>query len=134
MGQFCISSSHRTRLCQLFHLEMVNIVMALRLFAHWWSGTRILIKCDNDAVVKVLNAGKARDPFFGTCVCNVWYISALADVGVQYAHILGRDNSVADLLSRWQFSEQNVAQLQQFIQNPIWLPVNIGILEVDYSV
>ena len=118
----------------IVHLEMINIVMALHLFAHWWSGTRILIKCDNDAVVKVLNADKARDPFLGTCARNVWYISALADLDVQYEHILGRDNSVADLLSRWQFSEQNISQLQQFIQNPVWLPVNIGMLEVDYSV
>ena len=89
---------------------MVNIVMALRLFACFWSGTRILIKCDNDAVVKVLNAGKARDPFLGACAHNVWYMSALAAVDLQYEHILGRDNPVADLLSRWQFSQQNVIQ------------------------
>ena len=38
----------------IVHLEMVNIVMALRLFARLWSGTKVLVKCDNDAVVKVL--------------------------------------------------------------------------------
>ena len=38
----------------IVHLEMVNIVMALRLFARLWSRTRVLVKCDNDAVVKVL--------------------------------------------------------------------------------
>ena len=47
----------------IVHLEMVNIVMALHLFARFWSGTRILVRCDNDAVVKVLSAGKAKDPF-----------------------------------------------------------------------
>ena len=41
----------------IVHLEMVNIVMALRVFARFWSGTRILVKCDNEAVVKVLKAG-----------------------------------------------------------------------------
>ena len=55
----------------IVHLEMVNIVVALRLFARLWSGTRVLIRCDNDAVVKVLNAGKARDPFLGACAHNV---------------------------------------------------------------
>ena len=84
-------------------------------------------------MVKVLNAGKARGPFLGTCARNIWYISALADVDLQYEHILGRDNTVADLLSRWQFSEQNVRQLEQFIENPVWLPVNVTMLEVDYN-
>ena len=117
----------------IVHLEMVNIVMALRLFARFWSGTTILVKCDNDAVVKVLSAGKARDPFLGACARNVWYIAALADIDLQYEHILGRDNTVADLLSRWQFTQENVIQLQQFIENPVWLPVSINMMEVDYS-
>ena len=63
----------------IVHLKMVNIVLALRLFAQYWTGTRILIKCDNDAVVKVLNAGKARDPYLGACARNVWYMAALSD-------------------------------------------------------
>ena len=111
----------------IVHLEMVNIVMALRLFVHFWSGTRILVKCDNDTVVKVLNAGKARDPFLRACACNIWYISALADIDLQYVHVLGKNNTVADLLSRWQYSEQNVIQLKQFIDNPVWLPVDYAL-------
>ena len=117
----------------IVHLEMVNIVMALRLFARFWSSTRILVKCDKDAVVKVLSAGKARDPFLGSCARNVWYLAALADIDLQYEHILGRDNTAADLLSRWQFTQQNVMQLQQLIENPVWLPVSINMLEVDYN-
>ena len=118
----------------IVHLEMVNIVMALRVFARFWSGTRILVKCDNEAVVKVLKAGKARDPFLATCARNVWYISALADIDLQYEHILGRNNTVADLLSRWQLIPQNIVQLHQFIANPVWLPVDIKMLEVDYNI
>ena len=68
----------------IVHLEMVNIVMALRLFARLWSGTKVLVKCDNDTVVKVLNAGKARDPFLGACARNIWYID------LQYIHVLGK--------------------------------------------
>ena len=118
----------------IVHLEMVNIVMALRLFARLWAGTRILVKCDNEAVVKVLKAGKARDPFSATCARNVWYLSALADIDLQYEHILGRNNTVADLLSRWQLIPNNMVQLHQFIPNPVWLPVSINMLEVDYNI
>ena len=112
---------------------MVNIVVAMRLFARFWSGTRILVRCDNDAVVKLLSAGKAKDPFLGTCARNVWYISALADIDLQHEHILGKHNTVADLLSRWQFTQQNIVQLHQLIENPVWLPADISMLEVDYT-
>ena len=47
----------------IVHLEMVNIILALRVFGPMWKGKKITIKCDNDAVVKVLSHGRARDPF-----------------------------------------------------------------------
>ena len=57
----------------------------------------------------------------------------MVDIHLQYVHVLGKNNSVADLLSRGQYSEQNVAYLKQFIQNPIWLSVDVSMLEVDYT-
>ena len=115
----------------IVHLEMVNIVLALRLFAQYWAGKGILVKCDNDAVVKVLSAGKARDPYLGACARNVWYMAALADIDLQYVHVLGKNNVVADLLSRWQYSLENVSQLQALIGNPVWLPASVEMLEID---
>ena len=89
-----------------------------------------MVKCDKDAVVKVLNAGTARDPFLGPCAHNIWYIPALADIGF---HVLGKNNTVADLLSRWQYCEQNVVQLKQFIDKPVSLPVDISMVLLDHN-
>ena len=55
----------------IVHLEMVNILVALKLFGQKWKGNRVLIKCDNQAVVLVLRSGKARDPFLGACARNI---------------------------------------------------------------
>ena len=41
-------------------LEIINILVALNLH---WSGDRVLIHCDNQAMVSVLNTGKSRDTF-----------------------------------------------------------------------
>ena len=41
----------------IVHLEMVNIVLTLKVFGPMWKGRKIVIKCDNDAVVKVLSHG-----------------------------------------------------------------------------
>ena len=66
----------------IVHLEMVNIILALKVFGPMWKGKKVVIKCDNDAVVKVLSHGRARDPFLAACARNAWYIAADADVDV----------------------------------------------------
>ena len=92
--------------------------MALRLLARLWSSTTVLVKCDNDAVVKVLNAGKARDPFLGACTRNIWYLAAIADVNLQYVHVMGKNNTVGDLLSRWQYSEKMLLNYSSLSRTP----------------
>ena len=47
------------------HLDMVNILVALKVFCHQWATKHILLHCDNQAVVCVLQSGKAKDPFLG---------------------------------------------------------------------
>ena len=42
------------------HLEMLNIVVALKIWAGHWRDKKIQIHCDNMAVVKVLNTGRTR--------------------------------------------------------------------------
>ena len=129
-----LSISRGFKNLDIVHLEMVNIIVALRVYAHAWKGTRILIKCDNDAVVKVLSGGKARDPFLAACARNAWYLAALGDVHLQYVHVLGKNNRVADLLSRWQNSKNNIRELHTLVQSPQWIPTHVALTEVDYTI
>ena len=117
----------------IVHLEMVNIVLAVKLFSKMWAHKKVLVRCDNQAVVSVLQSGRARDPFLGACARNVWYLAALNDIDLQYAHINGRDNRVADLLSRWQGSLHNVHELKSLIHNPIWFPTHLDMLDIDVT-
>ena len=43
---------------QIVHLEMLNILVALKAWGSQWLHKRISIACDNEAVVYVLNSGK----------------------------------------------------------------------------
>ena len=115
----------------IVHLEMINILLSIRLFQAQWAGRKVLIKCDNEAVVTVLRSGRARDPFLGACARNIWYAGSLADMDNQYVHIRGLDNRVADLLSRWTGSYKDVTELQSHVQDPIWVPVSMEFLEID---
>ena len=115
----------------IVQLEMVNILLAVRLFQAHWAGRKILIKCDNEAVVSVLRSGRTKDPHLGACARNIWYVCALADIDVHYIHIRGLDNRVADLLSHWTGSGSDVNELQLYIQDPVWIPVDRRFLEID---
>ena len=48
----------------IVHLEMINILVALRLWGNIWKNKKVIVKCDNQAVSSVLNTGKSRDPIF----------------------------------------------------------------------
>ena len=48
----------------IVHLEMVNILMAIRLFKFQWASRRVLIGCDNEALVTVLKMAKLEIHFW----------------------------------------------------------------------
>ena len=51
----------------IVHLEMLNILVAVHAFAAHWSHKKVLIKCDNAAVVQVLTHSRTKDAFLGAC-------------------------------------------------------------------
>ena len=70
-------------------LEMVNILVAVKLFAKEWQKKKICVKCDNMAVVQVLSSGRTKDPFLGACARNIWLIAATNDIDLGYVHFQG---------------------------------------------
>ena len=115
----------------IVHLEMVNILLAVRLFKDLWASKKVLIHCDNAAVVTVLRSGKTRDPYLGACVRNVWYVTATYDIDLQYTHIRGIGNKVADALSRWEGTVEQWQLLGLHVVHPMWLQVSLDLLELD---
>ena len=45
----------------IIHLEMLNAMVALRLWAKDWAGSSVTVYCDKLEVVQVANSGKTRD-------------------------------------------------------------------------
>ena len=90
---------------QIVHLEMLNNLVALRVWGSQWCNKRISIACDNQAVVHVLNSGKTRDFVLAAIVCNVQLQLATYNIEISVVHISGKINTVADLLSRWAITD-----------------------------
>ena len=55
-------------------LEMLNVIVALKVWAKLWLDKKVKIHYDNQAVVEVLTTGKTKDSFLATCARNIWLI------------------------------------------------------------
>ena len=78
----------------IVHLEILNIVVALKIWGKHWQVKIIEIKCDNIAVVDVLRSGKARDTVLATCARNIWLLTSLFNIHLIVNHIPGMQNQV----------------------------------------
>ena len=114
------------------HLEMVNVVVALKIWGQCWANKRIKIHCDK-AVVDILTYGRARDAIMATCARNIWLLTALYNISLSVVHIEGDNNSIADLLSRWNYSEDNIKTLHTFIPRPIWMNTHIDLMLLNHD-
>jgi len=51
------------RFHSIHHLEAIAILVACRLWGSSWQGLRIIVQCDNEAVVSSLNSGHVHDSY-----------------------------------------------------------------------
>ena len=89
-------------------LVMLNILIALRVWADQWAYKRVLFRCGNLAVVQVIRTSKTRDEFLAYCLRNIWLIVSIYDIKLQIQQISGKNNRVADAISRL-YSDKPIA-------------------------
>ena len=83
----------------IHHLELLTVLLAIRLWGHQWCGLRILVHCDNAAVVSSLNSGCVQDPLLAACLHELWFLVASYEFELWAVHLPSADNRLADLLS-----------------------------------
>ena len=115
-------------------LEMINILVAIKIWSKKWKSKHILVHCDNLAVVTIISSGKTRDNHLATISRNIWLECAKFDIQLTVKHISGKKNMLADLLSRWQNSVDNKKQLSQLLPNHSWVKLPTNILELNLSI
>ena len=118
----------------IVQLEMINVMVALKIWGQCWSNKCIRIFCDNLAVVEVLTFGKAKDAILATCARNIWLLTAIYNVNLLVSHIKGTDNTVADLLSRWNTTPGNVQKLNQMVECPVWVDTHVDLTLFNHDI
>ena len=62
-----------------------------------------------------------EDYNLATCARNLWLIAALYNIDFIFSHIPGVENTVADLLSRWNNDSYQIQKLHKLVHHPIWI-------------
>jgi len=118
----------------IVHLEMLNILIALRLWERFFINKRVVIHCDNLAVVHILQNGKTKDNFLAAVARNIFCWSAQHDTQLIYKHIYGAKNVTADLLSRWFNVGTDRDLLYSLVPQHTWSQVTNDMCIVDFEI
>jgi len=118
----------------IVHLEMINILVALRTWASFFTGRQIISYCDNAAVVAICQNGRSRDPYLAAMARNIWWLTATCDIDLQIVHISGHNNKIADTLSRWHLKSTDHRALFKYMSSPKWFHVHHHNCLIDFSI
>ena len=104
----------------IFWKELFAVVNAVNTWGHQWAKQKILLHCDNEAVVEIWRKGSTRDTETMALVRLLYFCAARYDINVVITHIRGTDNCIADSLSRFQLHRfQVLAPGAQSTPDPI---------------
>ena len=116
-------------------LEMINVLIALRVWASHWAPSTVRFSCDNLSVVQVVTSGKTKDSFLNACLRNIWLITASYDIDLLIEHIQGSKNIIADSLSRI-FSYKGISDtmLHHLTYDYTWEKVPIQVFDLNLHI
>ena len=80
--------------------ELVPIVIAALMWGQEWKGMLVQVRCDNAAVVAIVNSGSSRNSQAMHLRRCLAFLAAKGDFRLRAVHIRGVKNVAADALSR----------------------------------
>ena len=113
---------------------MINILVAIRAWASHWATHKILIHCDNQAVVAIMASSKTRDFTLVAIHRNILMECAKFDIELRTVHIPGKANVVAESLSRLSLDFRYMQMIHDHVPHPVWLDLPVGIIQLNWSI
>ncbi len=71
-------------------LEMLNVLVAVRMFAHQLRGYIINLRCDNAPTWAILQSGRGRLGTLLRCAREIWKLTARYAIDIHVSHIAGK--------------------------------------------
>ena len=99
--------------------EMIPIVLAAFIWGSSWKSKSVQFKSDNLAVVSCLRGGFCRDRHLAFLLREVSTFAILLNFSFSSSHVAGRENVLADALSRFKFQEFFNSTKQTMVQRDV---------------
>ncbi len=80
--------------------ELAPIVVSALVWGNSWRGKTVLSRCDNAAVVAIINSGSSKNPTAMNLLRCLAYLCATKEFRIYATHINGVCNTLPDALSR----------------------------------
>jgi Reverse transcriptase (RNA-dependent DNA polymerase) len=109
---FSVHLNRRHRTKHINWKEMFAIFFAVSLWADEWIGCRVILMCDNSAVVEAINKKSMRGITI-TILQFILLIACIRDIELHSEWLSSEDNAIADALSRHQFDRLTILCEQQ---------------------
>ena len=97
----------------IVHMEMIAIMIALKLWLKEFTMKKLIIECDNMAVLEVINQGKAKDKTLQRYLREIAYLCTINQCEIKIRYIRSERNIIPDMLSRYYTSQQKKQQFQK---------------------
>ena len=91
--------------CHINVKELFAVWVALHTWGDNWANRQIIILTDNKAITQVWSSGTCRDKVIMRLVRKIFFFAAKRNLNILMRHIPGKDNILADFISRFQVKQ-----------------------------
>ena len=86
-------------------LEALALIVGLKIWRDKIQNKNVLVYCDNQVTVDVINTGRARNKFVQACLREACWITAKVNTIIKVVHLTSEQNRMSDSLSRWHLNK-----------------------------
>ena len=112
--------------------ELYSVMIAIRTWKGKFVKKNILIYCDNETTVQILQSGKTACEFSQCCLREIRFHSAKHNFRLRAVHLAGEINQWSDALSRWhihpKYSQLFLSETAHLHMKEV-IPDNLELLE-----
>ena len=122
-----MAALNRGNAIDIDYLELFAIYAACSTWGHLWAGQRIVICTDNQPITDVWQAGTSKSKPIMSLIRLIFLIAANKQFSLSLKYIPGKQNTAADLLSRFQVDKFKEV-VREADPQPTTLPTEVQLL------
>ena len=120
-----------TKSCSIAVRELIAVFLACKAWASQWKRKKILFRSDNTAVEAAVNKRRVKDRTLMAWIRELHLLEALYSFQIRVRYLPGKQNVLADHLSRSRLGSFRTAFRERFQSDPDAFPTSVRIPDLS---